>query len=420
MQPTVAVCDFYPQLYGSQRSMVELYRWWIGEGRYRVLFLYIVEGPTALAMSRLGIETRRLPAGPLLSSFNGQLLALRGLKRLALLRELYTFGRSLAAVLDETAVDLLHCNNERAGLMSAFGARRAGTPCITHLRSERPFGRLQWLAYKAATDVIWVSPALCANFSRRHRRRRPKGHVILNGRPQPTASRAAARTAILGELALAADAKLVLMAASFHQRKGHETLIAAARIACGRNPRVCFVLAGGDTSPANERADRLQQLVRDAGLATNVRFLGYRNDVEALMAAADLLVNPSREEALGGSMIEAIGAGVPCVATDVGGTSTVVPDGQCGYLVPSANPQVLAERILEILGNPDLHSRFAANGRARFVRQFSIERTAGETAAVFDRVLRRHTRSMRDLTNDEPLGPGRRAEHLSPGGTRRR
>ena len=115
--------------------------------------------------------------------------------------------------------------------------------------------------------------------------------------------------------------------------------------------------------------------------------LGHRDDMGRLMRGVDLVVNPAREEALGGALIEAIGYGVPCVATDTGGTAEIVPDGRCGYLVPREDPTRMARRILELLDDSEKRRAFGKNGRAHFAESFTLAACANRTAAFFDEII---------------------------------
>ncbi len=133
-------------------------------------------------------------------------------------------------------------------------------------------------------------------------------------------------------------------------------------------------------------------MIQEAGLADRVLLLGHRDDAERLLRGADLLINPAKEEALGGALIEAIGYGVPCVATETGGTAEIVPDGRCGYLVPVEDHRAMAERTLTLLRDTETRRRFAAQARMHFAENFTVKRCAEETAAFFDEIMARRTR----------------------------
>jgi glycosyltransferase involved in cell wall biosynthesis len=121
-----------------------------------------------------------------------------------------------------------------------------------------------------------------------------------------------------------------------------------------------------------------------------VRFLGWRNDVSALLAAADLVVLPTLFEGLPLIILEAMAAGRPVVATSTLGTDEAVVDDVTGRLVPPGNPQALAAGVLEVLTSPKLAVRWGAAGRERWRREFTAERMVRQTVAVYEDLLCRH------------------------------
>ncbi|MGH8896664.1 MAG: glycosyltransferase [Egibacteraceae bacterium] len=173
-----------------------------------------------------------------------------------------------------------------------------------------------------------------------------------------------------------------LTVARLHPQKGLEDLVDAAAEVVGRRPDVRFVVAGD--GPA--RHD-LNQRIRAAGLQDQVLLLGNRDDVPSLAARACLFVLPSRFEGLPSAIIEAMGAGLPVVATAVGGVPELVDHGVTGWLVPAASPPALAKAILEALAC-DLKATATA-GRRRALEHFSASAMARAFAQVYEEVASR-------------------------------
>lgn len=395
--PRIIVCDVYPTLYGAQRSMLQLYERWHREGRFRVHVAYFFDGPLSAAVVQRGIPATRLPVGPLLGSFNKKLLRLRWWEYPALLNDFLHVNRAVKGLLLEQGADLFHCNTDRAGLMCFLGARRARCPMVTHMRRDTSFGWRDKVIYRHSSELIWVSRRIRDEFAQTHALRNPRGRIIYNGRDLPDRNDPSSAQEIRQEFALPGDARIALVAAGFDERKDHETLIAAAAVACRNEPRLYFLLAGDDQTTDQARITKIKQLAGVHGLQQHVQFLGHRTDVGRLMRGADILVNPAREEALGGALIEAMGYGLPCVATDVGGTAEIAPDGLCGLLVPPGEPDLMAARILELVGDAELRRKFAAQARQQFDRNFTIERCAEQTAAFFDEMIRHASKMHRSL-----------------------
>jgi glycosyltransferase involved in cell wall biosynthesis len=390
--PLLVACEVYPRLYGAQRSLFTLYEHWHRAQRYRLHFLYFVDGALSEGMRGLGIPTTRLEVGPLLGSFNQRLLRLRGWDYAMLLPEMINLSRAVRDVLADLGADLLHCNTDRAGLMCCLGARWVGCPVVTHIRRDRSFGVLDRLVYHGSNELIWVSKRIRDEFADTNRMVDLKGRIIYNGRVLPDAAGPGTRPELLKEFGLPTDARIALVAASFDPRKDHETLVRAAQMACQEEPRLRFLVAGVDVTPNQGRQRKIAGMVDRAGLSEQVLFLGHRDDIGRLMRGVDVFVNPAKEEALGGALIEAIGYGVPCVATDTGGTAEIVPDGQCGYLVPRGDCETLADRIVAVVRDEAASHRFRANGRARFSECFTALQCAERTAAFFDEIIDAHSK----------------------------
>jgi glycosyltransferase involved in cell wall biosynthesis len=120
---------------------------------------------------------------------------------------------------------------------------------------------------------------------------------------------------------------------------------------------------------------------------------GHRDDVMAVLDAADVLVHPSDIDALPTAVIEAMAAALPVVATSVGGVPELVADGETGVLVPApASAPALAEAMAPLVSDAELRRRLGAAGRARYERSFTAESWARRTRALYDSVLERGRR----------------------------
>ena len=137
--------------------------------------------------------------------------------------------------------------------------------------------------------------------------------------------------------------------------KGPGVLMAAARTVIERSPQSVFVFLG-----AGEMLEALQAQAAALGIEGHVRFAGWRPDVARMMSALDCFAFPSINEGMGKALVEAMALGKPVVASRVGGIIDLVDDGVSGFLVPPADPQALADRILFLLENPETARRMAA------------------------------------------------------------
>jgi glycosyltransferase involved in cell wall biosynthesis len=180
------------------------------------------------------------------------------------------------------------------------------------------------------------------------------------------------------------DRPVVLTVARLDSAKGHAYLLRAAALL----PDVDFRLAGD-----GPLRGPLQAQARALGLEHRVAFLGQRDDVLALLASATLLALPSVNEGLPLVVLEAMAAGRPVVASDVGGVSEAIIDGQTGILVPAADPARLAGAIRGLLEDRPRAERLAAAARTRAHREFTAETMVARTTAVYEELLHSRART---------------------------
>ena len=131
----------------------------------------------------------------------------------------------------------------------------------------------------------------------------------------------------------------------------------------------------------------LETRARQDDLAGSVHFLGLRSDVRAILPAADIYVNSSISEGVSITILEAMAAGVPVVATSAGGTPEVLAEGEAGVLVPVRNPERLAQAILGLAADSGARARFAVRGRRRVESSFTIQRMVAEYAQLYHGLL---------------------------------
>jgi glycosyltransferase involved in cell wall biosynthesis len=179
--------------------------------------------------------------------------------------------------------------------------------------------------------------------------------------------------------------------------KGHDTLLAAAKLVLERNPRVRFLLVGRGWEAAGEEYEReLKNLAKETGVDHAVVFTGMRRDIPDVLAASDITVQCSRSENLGGS-IEALLLARPTVASAVGGLVDTVRHEETGLLVPMDDAPALAEAILRLLNDPEWAARLGRNGRELMLRDFTLAKTVADIDRLYRRtasaVMRRRRRA---------------------------
>ncbi|MBU6435580.1 MAG: glycosyltransferase, partial [Nitrospirae bacterium] len=136
-----------------------------------------------------------------------------------------------------------------------------------------------------------------------------------------------------------------------------------------------------------ELHDALQRLAIDLGVERACRFVGVREDIADILAAADLFVLPSLSEGFPFVLLEALAMGCPVVASRVNGVPELIEDHKTGLLVPPRDPQALARAILDMLSDPAAASKLGADGRALVQERFTVDRMVANTTAIFDEAM---------------------------------
>ena len=206
--------------------------------------------------------------------------------------------------------------------------------------------------------------------------------VVIHGIDiEAGAALGAERQATRAALGIAADEFLVVTVANLRASKGYPDLFAAAAAVIAQRPSARFVIVG-----QGPLEDELQSRLAELHLGDRLQLLGYRSDAARITAAADLFVMASHHEGLPVAIMEAFAAGVPVVATNVGGLRQAVEPDVSGLLVPAHRPDLLAAAIVALADDPEGRANLAAGARSAAPR-FSAERSAREIEAVYDRAL---------------------------------
>lgn len=204
----------------------------------------------------------------------------------------------------------------------------------------------------------------------------PRVHLIRNGIDLARFERPRARAALRAELGTSPDTVAIACVANLIPYKGHADLIdALARMP--RDPPWELWCAGRDDGIGRALADRA------AGLGGRVKFLGARDDVPDLLAAADIGVLASHEEGFPNAVLEAMAARLPVVATRAGGIPEAIDDGKTGLLVPVRDPAALGAALVRLIGDAALRRRMGAAGRARVEAEFALDACAVAYARLY-------------------------------------
>lgn len=170
----------------------------------------------------------------------------------------------------------------------------------------------------------------------------------------------------------------VAMIARFDRQKDHDTLIKAVH----SMPKIHLDLIGD-----GPRLKEIQTLVQALGMSERVKFWGYRSDIAELLSQVDIFALISNWEGFPRTIIEAMRAGLPIVASQVGGVAEAVADGVNGYCIPPGDVETLAEKLSCLAKNAQLRSQMGQAGRERYESEFTFQRMFEKTYAVYEQVL---------------------------------
>jgi len=302
-------------------------------------------------------------------------------------------ARELTAFLRGNHADVLVTHGYKSNVLGRPAARSAGRPIISVSRGwtgenwkVRCYDALDRFHLRFMDRVVCVSEGQATRVRSAgvpaDRIRVIRNATRLRREPPDAAGRERLRQLAGG------PGPIVLAAGRLSPEKGFSILVDAARVVRQAYPEVRFVLCGdGPEQPS------LSQQIARAGLAGAFRMPGFRDDLDALIPWADVVTLPSFTEGLPNVALEAAAAGVPVVATAVGGTPEVVVNGQTGFLVPPGNAERLAARLIDLLRHPEWRQAFGAAGQKRINDQFSFAGQARAYQALFDELCRDNGRS---------------------------
>jgi glycosyltransferase involved in cell wall biosynthesis len=302
----------------------------------------------------------------------------------------------LATLLRRERVDVCHTHLFYPSLVGLLAGKLAGVPALVMTRhysdyhtriNKRWHMSLDRLCIQLAHAVIAVSQHTADHMIDVERAPAQKVHTITNGidftRVRLSVPDAPQR---LRQTFGGDSTYLVLVAARLHPEKGYTHLFRALAALRAQLDRPVLLLVAG----RGPFEDAYRREVTALGCEDQVRFLGFREDVHDLMAAADLMVLPSLAEALGLVLPEALYLGTPVVATRVGGIPEIVNDGVDGVLVPPADSEALAQAIARLLLDPGRRRQMAGAGTARIEQTFRFDRMLSAYESLYFR-LHRHT-----------------------------
>lgn len=290
-------------------------------------------------------------------------------------------------LLRQEQVDLIHAHEFDANVQGTFVAAMCGIPLVATVHGKNYFWEklrrrlaYRWVSRRAT--MVAVSQNLKQFIIEKVGVSPDRLKVIYNGVDALPYCKEADVDQCRRELGLPEGDRIVGVVGNLYPVKGHQYLIDSIPAVLKECPDTSFVFAGrGQLEP------ELKEQVHRLGLDKRVYFLGLRQDIPRILALLDVFVLPSLSEGLSMAILEAMIAGKPVVATQVGGNPELVLDGETGFLVPPRDSQALASGLVTLLTNRQRAVQFAENGKRRAEGQFSLRTMVRAYQTLYDECL---------------------------------
>lgn len=399
MTARIAYITHYAELYGANRSLLDLLRELHRRGDVAPFVVAPRQGPLMDVLEACGIPCEVVPFQPWMSQrhYSGRVHH-RLRQHLAHQRAATERKRAnarllpdLVRLLHDRGIEAIHANSAAVSIAAAL-KDATGKPLIWHVR-EMPEGHYRLhldpgrkaygRALQKADQVIAISHAVADDIAAYARLARP-ARVIYNG-VLPRARYAELR-AVSGERWSSARPFVFALVGLIHPGKGQEEALHALAAVRRTHPHVRLVIAGDGNDAA------VQRTIGDRDLAAAVDVVGFVPDVWPILARSHALLMCSRNEAMGRATVEAMASGLPVIGHASGGTLELVEDGRNGLLYPGG-AGALADRMLRLIDDPAFARQLGDTASRMAEQRFSIERYADQVSEVYRSVLSGPSRS---------------------------
>jgi glycosyltransferase involved in cell wall biosynthesis len=297
--------------------------------------------------------------------------------------------KHLRRLLERRQPDLVHANSLAMGRLSGPVVEDLGIPSLAHLRDIIGLSRRAVVDLNRNRRLLAVSEAT-RDYHVGQGIEPERTFVLHNGVDLQRFYPGTDRAWLLEELGLPASARLAVTVGQIGLRKGHDVLVDAAIRVAASLLSVDWLVVGERFSEKDE-SRRFEADLREAAagpLDGRMHLLGWRDDVDRILQAADLLVHPARQEPLGRVLLEAAASGLPVVATDVGGTREIFLTADDGAIVvPPGDPAALAEAVIRVLTDNALRQSMGGAIRHRAEAAFDVQLAAAGLVEHYRDVL---------------------------------
>ena len=420
---TVLYLDHTAKMGGGEIALLNLVAA-LDKRYYRPVVVLAADGPLVARLRDAGIETRVEPLAASVLETRKDSIGPRSLLRLGQAGACIRYAFRLARLARRLGADLIHTNSLKADLYGGLAGRLARIPVIWHVRDSidghylpprvaAAFRMLSRIVPKAVvtnsestlrtlrpargqlTATVYSGIAASSSgaaldyaLSEASRESDRRQHVIHDGYDPEMFALALIAPAPRIPTPRTDGTAVIALVGRIAGWKGQHVFLQAAALVRDRFPQARFQIIGAPLFGEHEYERSLHRMVCDLGLEDQVEFLGFREDVPALLAGADLVVHASTlGEPFGQVVIEGMAAGKAVIATDGGALPEIVLPGVTGLLVPMGDAPAMAEAMAALLSDPARAAAMGAAGRARVRERFTIAHTVRKLEGIYEYVL---------------------------------
>lgn len=280
----------------------------------------------------------------------------------------------LISIMKTQKVHLVHTDSSTETFYAGISAKINGIPLIWHIRVSEQEWFLDRILSLFSTKIILVAKALSSRFKWLNKTN--KLTVIYNGVDIEEFDKFPLSTSIKKEYGIDEDVVTLGCIGRIEEKKAQECLIFAMRHV--HKARLLLIGSGEE-----KYLKRMKDICMELNVSDRIIFAGYRSDIPSILKEIDVLVFPTLSEAFSRVILEAMAAGKPVIATNVGGNSEAVVDGITGYIVVTKDSLRLADRINELVSNKVKREKMGTAGRQRVVEFFTINQNVKKTEEVY-------------------------------------
>jgi len=384
---TILFLDHSAKMGGGEIALLGLVRA-LDRSRFTPVVALASAGPLVEKLRAAGVETHVLPLDRSIVEARKDNLGYKSLFRLRQASLCVAYAVRLARFARRHGVHLIHTNSLKADVYGGLAGRIAHIPVLWHVRDTIGDGYLPASLASLFLFLIKILPQQVIANSESTRRHLKPSHaeavpVVYSGVSDERMVASGPPGPFLG------GPQIVALVGRIADWKGQHIFIQAAALVRDRFPQARFQIIGAPLFGEYEYERFLHQMVCDLGLEDHVKFLGFREDVPALLAQADIVVHASTlGEPFGQVVIEGMAAGKPVIATDGGALPEIVIPNETGLLVPMGDAPAMAEAMRTLLSDPVRAAAMGVAGRQRVRERFTIAHTARKLEGIYEYLLR--------------------------------